>query len=152
MVTVMSQSRRIPATERIVEAMLALAPCSKLQRIIVAGSKSIELMFELHRRGYARASATANCGHPGGQYDVALVDWRQRTFKALETTLDWLADFLSPAGALVVWVDAQKPAANQNLRAALESRGFVVEAGTVREDGQAVFARRYQMNPISKAA
>jgi hypothetical protein len=85
----MSQSRRIPATERIVEAMLALACCSKLQRIIIAGSKSIELMFELHRRGYARASATANCGRPAGQYDVAFVDWRQRTFKALETTLDW---------------------------------------------------------------
>jgi hypothetical protein len=152
MVTVMSQSRRIPATERIVEAMLALAGCSKLQRIMVAGSKSIELSFELHRRGYARAAATANCGQPAGQYDVALVDWRQRTFKALETTLDWLADFLSPAGALIVWVDAQKPAAGQNLRAALERRGFVVEAGTVREDGQAVFARRYEMSPISKAA
>ena len=148
----MSLSRRIPATERIVEAMLALASCSKLQRIIIAGAKSIELMFELHRRGYARASATANCGHSAGQYDVALVDWRQRTFKALETTLDWLADFLSPAGVLVVWVDPQKPAVSQNLRAALERRGFVVEAGTVREDGQAVFARRYQMSPISKAA
>ena len=50
-------------------------------------------MFELHRYGYVRASGTANCGHPAGQYDVALVDWRQRTFKALERTLDWLMDF-----------------------------------------------------------
>ena len=148
----MSQSRRIPATERIVEATIALARCSKLQRIIIAGSKSIELVFELHRRGYVRASATANCGHPAGQYDVALVDWRQRTFKAFETTLDWLVDFLSPAGVLVVWVDPQKPAASQNLRSALERRGFVVEGGTVREDGHAVFARRYEANPISKVA
>ena len=53
-------------------------------------------MFELHRRGYIRVATTANCGLPAGQYDVALVDWRQRSIKALETTLDWLVDFLSP--------------------------------------------------------
>ena len=109
-------------------------------------------MFELHRRGYVHASASANCGHPAGQYDVALVDWRQRTFKALETTLDWVANFLSPAGVLVVWVDPHKPAATQNLRSALERRGFVVEAETAREDGSAVSARRCEMNPISKVA
>ena len=85
-------------------------------------------MFELHRYGYVRAAGTANCGHPAGQYDVALVDWRQRTFKALEKTLDWLMGFRSPAGVLVVWVDPQKPAANQDLCSALERRGFVVEA------------------------
>jgi hypothetical protein len=148
----MTQSRLIPATDRVIEPMISLARCSKLQRIVVAGSKSVELMFELHRRGYVRALATANCGRPAGQYDVALVDWRQRTFKALETTLDWLVDFLAPAGVLVVWVDPQKPAANQNLRSLLERRGFVVEAGTVREDGSAISARRREMTPISKVA
>ena len=91
----MIQTRLIPAGERIIEPMLALARCSKLQRIVVAGSKSGELMFELHRRGYVRVATTANCGLPAGQYDVALVDWRQRSIKALETTLDWLVDFLS---------------------------------------------------------
>lgn len=45
-------------------------------------------MLELHRRGYVRAAATANCGLPAGQYDVALVDWRRRTFKTLEIALD----------------------------------------------------------------
>jgi hypothetical protein len=152
MVSVMTQSRLIRANERIIESMIALAGCSKLQRIIVAGSRSVELMFELHRCGYVRASGTANCGHPAGQYDVALVDWRQRTFTTLERTLDWLLDFLSPTGVLVVWVDSQKPAANQDLRSTLERRGFVVEAVTVREDGSAFSARRYQRNPISEAA
>jgi hypothetical protein len=109
-------------------------------------------MLALHRRGYVRASAWANCGHPAGQYDAALVDWRQRTFKALERTLDWLVDFLAPAGVLVLWVDPHKPAAYQDLRSALERRGFVVEAATVRDDGSAISARRYQMNPISQAA
>ena len=152
MVTVVTQSRPAPAGERIVDTMIALAHCSKQHRIIVAGSKSIEMMLELHRRGYERAAATANCGRAAGQYDVAMVDWRRRTFRVLETTLDWLVDFLSPSGVMVVWVDPQKPAANQSLRSALEQRGFVIEDGTVLDYGYAVAARRREVNPIRKAA
>src|SRR5262249_57011165 len=59
--------------------------------------------------------------------------------KALDTTLDWLLDFLSPAGELVIWVDPQEPAANRKLRAMLEKHGLIVEAGTMREHGSAVF-------------
>ena len=75
--------------------MVALAGCSKQHRIVVAGARAVELMLELQHRGYVRAAATANCGHPAGQYDVALVDWRRRTFKTLEVALDWLVDLLS---------------------------------------------------------
>jgi hypothetical protein len=141
-----------PARDRIIEPMIALAHCSKHDRIVVAGSRGIELMFELQRLGYAHAAATANCGHPAGQYDVALVDWRRRTFNALEPALDWLVGFLRPNGVLVVWVDPQKAAANQALRQSLERRGFVIEAGTVHECGCAVSARRSAMNPVRKAA
>ncbi len=141
-----------PTGDRIIEPMIALAGCSKQHRIVVAGSKGIELMLELQRRGYARAAATANCGHPAGQYDVALVDWRRRTFKKLEIALDWLADFLSPGGVLVVWVDPQKATAIETLRFSLERRGFVIAAGTVHECGCAVSARRREVNPIRKAA
>jgi hypothetical protein len=148
----MIQTRLNPAGERIIEPMLALARCSKLQRIIVAGSQSAELMFELHRRGHVRVATTANCGLPAGQYDVALVDWRQRSIKALETTLDWLVDFLSPAGDVVVWVDPQEPAGNRKLRRALQAHGLTVEAGTIREHGSAVSAHRSDMTPISKVA
>ena len=132
--------------------MIALACCSKQHRIVVAGSKGVELMLELHRRGYVRAAATSNCGHPAGQYDVALVDWRWRTLKTLEIALDWLVEFLSPAGVLVVWFDPQKPTANQTLRLSLERRGFVIEGGTVNECGCAVSARRREMNPVREAA
>jgi hypothetical protein len=152
MVATMIQTRLIPARERIVEPMLALARCSKLQRIIVAGSKSAELMFELHRRGHVRVATTSNCGLPAGQYDVALVDWRQRSIKALETTLDWLVDFLSPAGIVVVWVDPQEPTGNRKLRRALEAHGLIVEAGTIREHGCAVSAQRRDPRPLSKVA
>jgi hypothetical protein len=132
--------------------MIALACCSKQHRIVVAGSKSVEVMLELHRRGYVRTAATANCGRPAGQYDVALVDWRRRTFKTLEIALDWLVEFLSPAGVLVVWFDPQKPTATQTLRLSLERRGFVIEGGTVNECGCAVSARRREMNPVREAA
>src|ERR1700735_1692267 len=114
--------------DRILEPMIALGHCSRQHRIVVAGSRGLELMLELQRRGYIRAAATANCGHPAGQYDVALVDWRRRTFKALEVALDWLVEFLGPAGVVVVWVDPQKAAANETLRRSLEQRGFVIES------------------------
>jgi hypothetical protein len=143
---------QVAAGDRIIDPMIALAGCSAQQRIVVAGSKSMELMLELHRRGYMRAAATGNCGRPAGQYDVALVDWRRRTPHALETTLDWLVNFLGTRGVLVVWVDAQKAAANQSLRASLEKRGFVIEQGIVHECGCALSARRSQTYPLQKAA
>ena len=145
-------SLQVATGDRIIEPMIALAGCSAQHRIIVAGSKSMELMLELHRRGYLRAAATGNCGRSAGQYDVALVDWRRRTLRELETTLDWLMNFLSDRAVLVVWVDAQKPAANQTLRASLEKRGFVIEQGMVHECGCALSARRSQAHPLQKAA
>jgi hypothetical protein len=145
-------SLQVATGDRIIEPMIALAGCSTQQRIIVAGSKSMELMLELHRRGYPRAAATGNCGRSAGQYDVALVDWRRRTLRELEATLDWLMNFLGDRAVLVVWVDAQKPAASQSLRASLEKRGFVVEQGMVHECGCALSARRSQIHPLQKAA
>jgi hypothetical protein len=106
--------------------------------MIVAGSQRSELMFKLHRRGYSRVATTTTCGLPDGQYDVALVDWRQHSIKALETTLDWLVHFLTPSGVLVAWLDPQERAGNRKLRAMLEEHGFVVEAGTVRRCGAAM--------------
>ena len=145
-------SLKVATGDRIIDPMIALAGCSTQHRIVVAGSKSMEMMMELQRRGYIRAAATGNCGRPAGQYDVALVDWRRRPFRALETTLDWLANFLSPSGVLVVWVDAQKPTANQSLRALLETRGFIVMQGTVHDCGSALSARRQKTYPLQKAA
>jgi hypothetical protein len=70
----------------------------------------------------------------------------------LQTTLDWVLKFLSPKGAVAVWLDAKKPAVIQEPHFMLERRGLVVEAATVREDGSALSARRKDMRPVSKAA
>lgn len=67
-------SLQVATGDRIIEPMIALAGCSTQHRIVVAGSKSMELTLELHRRDYLRAAATGNCGRPAGQYDVALVN------------------------------------------------------------------------------
>jgi hypothetical protein len=88
--------------ERIIETMIELARCSKLHRIIVAGPMGPYHMFELHRRGYDRVATTTTCGLPRGQFDVALVDWRLQSIKALETTLDWLVHFLDRSAVLVI--------------------------------------------------
>jgi hypothetical protein len=148
----MIQSRLTPADFRIFEPMIGLTRCSQLQPIIVVSPKGVEFVFELHRRGYIRVATTANCGLPARQYDLALVDSRQRSIKALETTLGWLVNFLSCAGVLVVWVDPQNPAGNRNLHTALQRRGIVVKAGTVCKHGSAVSAQRQEVNPISKVA
>jgi hypothetical protein len=148
----MIESRLGPTGHKVIDPMLDLAHCSKLDRIIVAGANCAALMFALHKRGYVRVTTTANCGLPARQYDAVLVDWRGRSLKALDSTLAWLVDFLSPAGVLVVWLDPQATADNRKLRAILEKHGVTVEAGMVREHGSAVAAQRLNMKAISEVA
>src|SRR5260370_36621085 len=109
--------------------------------MIGTGGNSGEAVSDLHRLGFARATTTLNCGLPAGQYDVVLLDGRQRSIKAVETTLDWAADFLSPAGVLIVWLDPRQSATARPLRSVLESHGFWIEARTWNERGSAVAAR-----------
>jgi hypothetical protein len=139
-------------SDRIIEPMIALAGCSTRQRIVVVGAKSMQLMMYLQRRGYLLAAAAGNCGHPAAQYEAALVDWRRRPLSALDAAMDWLDGFLSARAVLVIWLDAQKPAAKDNLRAALAKRGFVVLQGAEHPCGSALLARRSQAYPMQKAA
>jgi hypothetical protein len=152
MVTVMKPVRITATGERNVEPTIALAHCSKLARIIVTGASSAEVVVDLHRLGYQRATTTTNCGLPAGQYDVALLDGRQCSIKAIETTLDWLVDFVGTAGVLIVWLEAHQGAAGPRLRAVLDSHGFRIEAGTLHERGTAVAARRCEAGTTSKVA
>src|SRR5262249_56516640 len=91
------QSRLAPAVDRIIEPMLDLAHCSKLNGIVVVGANSAELMFELRRRGYVRVATTTNSGLPAGQYDVALVDWRGHSLKGLDPPPHLPGAFFSPS-------------------------------------------------------
>jgi hypothetical protein len=138
--------------DRILDPMLTLAGCSKHHRIVLAGSKAVELKLQLHRLGYGNSAATVDCGHPAGQFDFAFVDWRGRSFKQLATALGWVPDYLAPGGVLLIWIDPQRPAASQNLRLLLERRGFIIEDGTVHESGCAVAARRCKADAMGKAA
>jgi hypothetical protein len=152
MVATMIRTRVPLVDEQAIETMIALAHCPKQQRILLAGANSAEHVFALHRRGYRRVATTGSCGLPSGQFNVALVDWRERSIKSLDAALDWLVEFVTPTGGLVFWVDPQPPAGNRSLRAALERHGLMVEAGTALESGSAVAARRREGRPASRAA
>ena len=102
--------------ERIMDSMLELAHCCKFHRILVAGSSAPDLMLSLHCRGYGRVSTLATCGLPHGQYSVALIDWRGRSIKALESTLNWLVQYLAPCAVLVVWLDSRDGSADRQIR------------------------------------
>lgn len=148
----MTQSSPIPSDERIVDTMIQLARAAKSHRMIVAGANSAEIFLELHRRSYPRATTTKICLVPCGQFDVALVAWREQSIKALETTLDRLVHYLSAAGVLVLWIGPHERMPDQALRLAFGRLGFRIEAGTTCEDGIAVAARRLELKPAAKAA
>jgi hypothetical protein len=126
----------------ILATMIDLARCTTRHRIILAGAAVPQRLLELHRRGYRRVAATATCGLPRGQYDVAMVDWQLHSITALEATLDWLVHFLCPAGVLVIWIDAEESSRQRKLRLMLEKLGFQVEVGTRCDAGIAISALR----------
>jgi hypothetical protein len=130
----------VPSAKRTVDALIQHTFATKLHRMIVAGPKCVETLLELHRRGYLRVTTAALCDVPRGQFDVALVAWREHSVEALETSLNELARFLSTAGFLVVCVTARDRI--QLLRSALKRLGFRVEARTECEIGVALCARR----------
>jgi hypothetical protein len=135
--------------DSIIDTMIELARCSIDDRILVAGSKEPGRIFELRSRGY-RVVTTATCKPSRGRYDVALVEWRQHSIKALEAMLDWFVHFLAPTGVLVIWIDAAP--GHRKLRSAIERLGFRVETGTRCENGFAVSARRLSVRQEALAA
>jgi hypothetical protein len=141
-VTVMKRPNLSPHSEFPIETMVRLARCSEGDRIILAGSRSPQRMFELHRGGFVRVATTACCGLPRGQYDVALVEWQLRSLKALAATLDWLVHFLGAEGALVIALDTRECPDHGKVMSMLARLGFRVEAGTRCEHGIAISARR----------
>jgi hypothetical protein len=148
----MSTSTPVPTRERIIDSMVDLARCSKFHRIIVAGATAPEFILALHCRGYGRVATLVTCGLPHGQYAVALVDWQDRSIKALETTLDWLVQYLASSAVLVIWLDSQERSANCKLAPILDRLGFHVEVGALSEHGFAISASRRDAAHMAVAA
>jgi hypothetical protein len=148
----MIMTNRMPngSIDRITGTMIELAQCCAEHRIILAGSNEPDRIFKLHSRGFSRVVTTATCKLSRRPYDVAFVEWRQHSIKALETTLDWLVHLLSPAGVLVIWIDAAPE--RRKLRSAIEKLGFQVETGTRCENGFVVSARRVSVLQQTMAA
>jgi hypothetical protein len=135
----MLTKRPNPQDYEVIEPLIALARCSTRDHIVVAGIRSGELMFELHRRGYLHVGTTASSAVATGQYNVALIDWRARSIKTLGSMLRWLLGSLEQNGIVVVWVDSSDPFAGK-VRSVLRKCGLTVEAGAVRDNGTAISA------------
>jgi acetolactate synthase regulatory subunit len=148
----MTQSGSIRSDEQIVDAMTQLARAAKSHRVIVAGSNSAQVFLELRRRGFPRVATTKTRSVPCGQYDVALVVWKEHSFKVLETALARLVHFLTAAGVLVIWIGSRERMPNRALRLALERLSFRIEAATSCESGVAIAAQRIDSRPAAKAA
>jgi hypothetical protein len=140
------------ASERIIETMIGLSRCSRSHRILLSGPDGLDRMFDLNRRGFNRVATTATCGLPRGQYDVALVEWRQHSIRALETTLNWLVHFLAPKSALVIWIDSDAVTDKLRLESTIERLGFDVDAITRSAHGLAMSARRVDVDHHVMAA
>lgn len=140
----MSSPVRAGAAGSKIDSIIELARCADHHRILLAGARNPDAVSGWRRRGYRRAVTIAGSPLPRGQYDVAVVEWRKHSIRALESTLDWLVHFLSPRGMLVVWVDgaSDAPSARRSLRAAIERLGFHVEAGKRRQNGFVLSASR----------
>ena len=152
MVNSMKTPNPRPSVDFKIETLVELARCSKLDRIILAGSCAPHRMFELHRRGFVRVATTACCGLPRGQYDAALVEWQLASIKALAATLEWLVHFLGPAGVLVIAFDTREYPDRGKLRSMLARLGFRVEAGTRCGHSIAISARRLDVAQQAVAA
>jgi hypothetical protein len=151
---IMSSSQPGGSTGRAIDSIISLAGCSAVHRILLAGDTAPGRIRDWRRRGYQRVSTMATCRLPRAQYDVASVEWRRHSIRALETTLDWLVYFLSPRGVLVIWIDeaSDTAPARRKLRSAIEGLGFQVEAGRHCGSGFAISARRLSAGQRAMAA
>jgi hypothetical protein len=59
LVKIVMQSLPTPTNQSILEQMISLAHFGKQQRILIAGEKSIELMFDLERQRYSHVAVSA---------------------------------------------------------------------------------------------
>jgi hypothetical protein len=141
-------------TDRKIDSIIELGRCADHQRILLAGASDPDPVSKWRSRGYHRVATMAASRLPRGQYDVAVVEWRQHSIRALETTLDWLVHFLSPRGVLVIWIDGAPgtASARRHLRSLIERLGFRVETGKRCQNGFAVSASRLTMDKRAMAA
>jgi hypothetical protein len=147
----MNNAKHAVSADRIIETMIELARCSKLHRIIAAGSSAFDIYLGLHHRGFSRAATTSTCRIPCGQHDVALVAG-QHSIQALETLLVGIVPFLSTRATVAVWVDSDAHQPGRKLQSLLERLGFRIEAGAKCENGFVLSAQRREWGHMAKAA
>src|SRR5215475_1361201 len=69
----MVHSKVTSGVEPILDTMIGLTRLTPLQRVIVAGSESMELYLELQRRGFFRATTPELCRRPRLQHTIGFI-------------------------------------------------------------------------------
>lgn len=147
----MVQPHTAPSQEQVVDTMIGLTRLSKLHRVIVAGSDSLELYLALRRRGFARVNTTTTCRIPKGQHGVGLI-MEQNTVNALEAALAQISQFLSASAAIAVLINSRESGFCLKIRSKLEQMGFRIKAGVRCQQGLVLSAYRHGFGQMENAA
>jgi hypothetical protein len=137
--------------EQVVNTMIDLTRLSYLDRVIVAGSDSLELCLALRRRGFIRAATTATCRIPKGQHAVGLITGPDSP-RGIEAALAQISQFLSATAAIAVLISSRESGFCLKIREKLEQMGFRIEAGVRCQQGLVLSAYRRGFAQMKNAA
>jgi len=125
---------------QILDTMLGLTRLSCLQRVIVAGSGSMELYLELRRRGFIRATTPVPCRrHKRPQHAVGLIAG-QGSGPGIEPDIDQISSFLAVNAELALLVGTGDD--GLKIHKKLGALGFRIDAGVRCSQGLVLSASR----------
>src|SRR5262245_39567325 len=94
----MAQSCITSGVGQMLDTMISLPRLTPLQRVIVAGSDSMELYLGLRQRGFVRATTLTLCRHKRAQHAVGFIAGQVASpgsLTGIESDLEQLSVFLN---------------------------------------------------------
>jgi hypothetical protein len=133
----------------ILDTMIGLTRLTPMQRVIVAGSESMELYLELRRRGFFRATTPELCRRPRVQHAIGFIAGHG-ALAGIEPSLDQISAFLAVNAGLALLVGSGQN--GLQIRRKLEALGFRIEAGVRCSQGLVLSASRHGYQQLARAA
>jgi hypothetical protein len=164
----MVQLHSVSDQAQVLDTMIGLTRLSLLQRVIVAGSRGMDLHLGLRRRGFLRVARISTSWIPRRQHAIALLADRNAT--AIEEVLDEISPYLAANATVAILIDSDSGAGpgssnlrnsglgnsshgiGQGVRTKLQQMGFQIEAGVRCHQGFVLSACRQGFGRIERAA
>ena len=131
----------VAGREQAIDAMIALTRLSNLDRVIVAGTRSMQLSVSLRQRGFARISTPATCSGPRGQHSIALIT-AEMSEATTEVVLAEVSQLLAANATIAILISSREGEFCLKIRKKLEQIGFGIEAGVRCKEGLVLSAHR----------